>query len=572
MFFFVASIGKIEGIPFLALLPYRLLALAISASILAMYAYLRYLRPLRPQRVAFVPELPSNQAMRIQQAASLTTHVTLAQAKAFAHSIVAPTQLRQRITERYEPSSRTLRHTVTMDVRLPNHLQIGFSMADGQSGGGTQKDSAVVLFPALLPAKGELMDNLRFFSADAEPLPDLAYREYLQLVAAVLRVLLLSAYATKEPDLWKVSPEAVHAERAALDEIIRRNNKPIAYDKSAAKDIANLKAVNKNNLKLAAQLVQLLSSRYAIVVPVPLKADGRFTVGYERTIIPQLDLLGETAGFLGWLKSRARVLFGARPVSLTLPLDNAWTAQSFHMLVHSEEGLYLGSQESPELEPYIRWHDENPRPGTMAPPYYRFRKRLGQSYAHFYTRFFPEPHPDQDPTRYPVPRVRVKFYEAPPGSVFRAAVAAVSAAALIWLVGFVAVRLEFQNSNNLLNTDAPAILLAFPAVIAGWLGFEKPTRRLLEGTLIARFSLLATAAMSIMASGLFMIYQANIHLLHQKTGYGVSILGIHDGAWCVLIMAALINAIGVSFACMMRTWEFLLLSSRANPDGGAISE
>ena len=42
----------------------------------------------------------------------------------------------------------------------------------------------------------------------------------------------------------------------------------------------------------------------------------------------------------------------------------------------------------------------------------------------------------------PVPTVTFQFYERPPGSVFRASVAAVSCVLLVWLVGYLVERID----------------------------------------------------------------------------------------------------------------------------------
>jgi hypothetical protein len=164
----------------------------------------------------------------------------------------------------------------------------------------------------------------------------------------------MMAYRSHERDLEKVDPVAAAIEVEALTQIIRRDITPVPYNVSAEKQIMELDAApNKQALKLAAQLVQRLSSHYAIVLPSRLGDDGRFSISYDCTVIPNLKLIGDSDGLLGWLKSRARVLLGARPVTLTLPLDNAWTTSSYHMFIHSEDGLYLASQEGDFLK--ARW-------------------------------------------------------------------------------------------------------------------------------------------------------------------------------------------------------------------------
>jgi len=149
----------------------------------------------------------------------------------------------------------------------------------------------------------------------------------------------------------------------------------------------------------------------------------------------------------------------------------------------------------------------------------------------------------------------------------RAAVSAVASFLLILLIGIVISR------NPDPGTDAPAILLSLPAIAAAWLGFDNPNRRLLEGTLTARFSLISTAILSIAASGLFMTHKAltpkdndpinaiRYNWLHF--GDNVSVLGVTDISWGVLTMLALINAAYVSYRYIIRTWHYAHLSTRS---------
>ncbi len=334
---------------------------------------------------------------------------------------------------------------------------------------------------------------------------------------------------------------------------------------------------NPAALKLAAQLIKKLSSHYAVVAAVPCPVDGRFVVSYERMMTPTLALAPWSEGILSWMKARARLLLGSRPVDFSISLDNAWTTQSYHLVIDCQDGVFVGVQEAQGLVGYLdaHWNDRQSRLEqsfalektspllelTTPPPYYRFRRRAGQRYAHFYTRFFPEPR-EKLPDGERIPDVRFRFYEVPPGSVFRALIAAAAAALLIWLIGFVTSREPDPG------TDVPAFLLVFPAVAAAWLGFDSQPRRLLEGTLAARLSLLATVLCSIAASGLFMVYKAGLPLLQWKVPPDMQILGITSTAWSVLMLLAVLNASTTGYAYLARTWEFIHLSARTDGFGG----
>ncbi|WP_405431883.1 hypothetical protein [Micromonospora sp. NBC_00617] len=455
---------------------------------------------------------------------------------------------------------------------------------------GSVREQPVILFPVLVPRKGEMVDNLHVLAADGSALPVLSYRQYLQLVAQVLRTLLDIAYGT---DISKSTHgKAFDAEQIALRAVMRRagiidrDDDDSASDEldRAAKSADGPDVVNPAALRLAQQLVKKLTSNYAVVAAVPCPPDGRFVVSYERMMTPALELAPFKNGVLNWLKARARLLLGSRPVDFSITLDNAWTTQSYHLLIDAQDGVFVGVQESEELIDYldahwkrrkeIRREDAKNRrfnssttggstvDTTTPPPYYRFRRRAGQRYAHFYTRFFPEPM-EELKKEHGIPNVRFRFYEVPPGSVFRAVITASAAALLIWLIGFVASRRADPG------TDVPAFLLVFPAVAAAWLGFDGQPQRLLEGTLAARISLVTTVLCSIAASGLFMIYKADLPYFRWENVADMQILGIKSVAWSALTVLATLNAAAIGYAYLARTWEFIHLSGRADNFGSA---
>jgi hypothetical protein len=287
------------------------------------------------------------------------------------------------------------------------------------------------------------------------------------------------------------------------------------------------------------------------VAELPVSEGGRTVAQYQRIIIPAVRFAAKGhARWYSWVKGRARVLLGARPVALTLELKNAWTCKSFHLTVAAPDGLYLGEQKALGLNALMNRRAD----GAPVLPYYRFRARLGQPHAHFYSRFLPAPEEGQQP-----PKLKFRFFEVPPGSVFRAAVAAMSCFVLVSMVAWM------MSHTSDPGTDAPAFLLAFPAVAATWLGFESPTRRLFEGTFTARCSLLITAATAIASSGLFMLYRSEFHSLHGGFPHELAIFGIHEYSWAILVVVAFCNAASLVYITLMRTWAYTYLCSVNRP-------
>ena len=213
------------------------------------------------------------------------------------------------------------------------------------------------------------------------------------------------------------------------------------------------------------------------------------------------------------------------------------------------DGLFLIEQQAINMKKTERMHAID---GPTI-PYLRFRKRLGQAHAHFYARYFPE-----QPEEGEQPMVRFRYAEMPPGSIFSAVVASLAGFLLIWIIGAV---------NSVVTdpgTDAPAFLLAFPAIAAAWLGFEAPTRRLLEGTLAARVSLSLTAIQSIAATALFMLHKGLSDQIERwpHLPAGMSLLGVSDIAWLALLVVALINCSFMVYRYAVAVHEYSLFSSR----------
>lgn len=565
----------LAGIPGLLEYPMLSLTLRVLAGvaltlILWFYAYSAHVVPMRlSHRPAHRFALPQDQAERLQASVARQLALDPVQAMIFVHSVISPSQLRHRIVDQYDAERRTLRQTVSVEARVPAMWMKSLMKSRPDS---NTVSAVSVLLPIILPTKGELLDNFELRGADGAALPAVSYQEYLQVVARIIQTLANACFGATDT-------ETEEAMRLALGDILSRG--PAERPRTAgANAIRNLerheRRVKPQLLGLIASLVEQLAERYAIVAAVPVDTDGRVAFQYQRTIIPTLSML--SAHGLGRFKERLRMLLGARPVSVSVPLESAWTAQSYHLRVNSEDGLYLAFQDAPGLEDYLTTYvdvmtklpvAEQP----PAPPHYRFQSRFGQSFAHFYCRFFPEPFVPRSQTGVTtdrsqvreaqrtgerhVPCVTIGFLEMPPGSAFRAMIAAMASAALIWSVGLMAAR-----GGPL--TDAPTILLAVPAAAAAWLGYEGSRHRLLEATLASRLSLAATFILSLIASCLFMTDTLTPSAAQSASTESLSLLGIHGPFWAALTVAAFINAGIIAFTYAVRSWEFVHLSQREN--------
>lgn len=564
-----------------------LLAL-ILACMFAKYLRNYYLKQIKtgPGRsIGDIAEVPGRQANKLQHVAG-KVGISPRQARIFALAIIEPAQLRQRVAEFYTPSQRTLEQEVKVDVQLPRWMLAPESSSSNTPANGSND----IKFPVLVLPKGALTDNLEVSSADDESVSLLSYREYLQLTAGILRILLAAAYGIQpnghrarfpcftSDDVYK---NPIFVEHEALCEIITRTQANVAGKAThnipqttrkgaeAAEHLENLPIPDENNrvyLLLAAELVRRLSLHYALVASVPITSTGRFSIKYKRTLIPELELSpdgeeadssrrenhAQTARFLTYAKGWLRVLFGTRPINVTVSLDNSWTCQSYHVRVQAPEGFYLARQNFVASDRYRAATAKD----APTPPHYRFRRRLGQSYAHFYGRFFPLPIEGERR-----PKLSLAFFEVPPSSDFNAAIAAVACFGLVWLVGFV------MSRTNSLGSDAPAFLLVFPGVAASWIGFDQPEHRLFEDTLCARLSLVLTTLLSVAASGLFILNTAKLTVFDQTIPFKSSVFGVSKLFWAILTALSFFNALYLLYRWYRNAWRFKHLAGRHDPDG-----
>jgi len=543
--------------------------------------------------------------------------VALEQAEAFTAAIIDLGGLRKRVVEQYVPDSRTLQQRVTVEMQMPQ------SVLTSQENGATRGRSRL-LVPVILPPKGELLDNLVVYGNDDSLLDTLSYREYLSVAAGVLHMLLAVAcdvlpsqlpehvlrcefYAiwglvsrvdgrpdrdaarrghaladTHCRDEGVTGPESADVPQAATSATAPPAEAGAATGPSPAEppDVANgcpsardiatriqgltEGIVNRQALRMAAYLAEILATHYAIVADVAVPDDGRFIIKYERTFIPDFRPAPHTrskprhngASWLMRIGGILNVLFGTGPVDIRVSMDNAWTCQSYHAHVNCPPGLYLSHQELDVPDGYM----DRKAKGAPTPPHVRFRRRLGQSYAHFYGRYLPMPREGEQR-----PKLILDFHEMPPGSVFGAALSAQAAAVLVWIIGFAVSHAPGHG----LGTDAPVVLLAFPGVAASWLGFDTFSRRLFEGALTARLSLACTAVVSMMAAALYLLRNTPTATAHKphSAAHTLALLGVSEVPWILLLVVALFNALYLTYRWLINSWRFSYFASRPDPGG-----
>lgn len=473
-------------------------------------------------------QVPADRATSLQREAKVNSReLQPHEAMVFAGAVIKPEQFRRRVVEEYTPNRRTLKKHTTVDLDIPKRLL-----------GSPDRDH--VYLPVVINKKGDFLDDFHIYEANNDETQWLSYRQYLGLTAEVLHILLLTAY--RLPLRAALPPEAARAEQLALQNIVQRRDpgNPSAPDFSGAKAIERLQVDNPTMRTIASLFTRQLTENYAIVASVDGVVTRQHRFKYQLTLIPEVEHTLSTTRRWSW-SGFGRLILGARPVDLRLDISNAATCESYHLHVHAPDDLYLAQQETIGFDDALERHADN----APTLPHCRFRRRLGQPHAHFYCRYMPAFSENTPPV------IRLRFFEVPPGSVLRAAITAVAALAILWLIGVVNSR--FPDPG----TDAPAFLLTFPVLAATWLGFDAPSRKLLEGSMSARLCLVATAVLSLAGCGLFMLHKSfgQEHRWPQLPGEN-SLFGITDLWWAITVAAALVNAVRISYQCFIRTWEY----------------
>ncbi|SFJ01611.1 hypothetical protein [Amycolatopsis sacchari] len=513
------------------------LAIVILVGIpgLALYSYLFHAKKFREQPLKPFEknrQVAASRSRELQNLASLSKRLTLTQAQVFAIGIVRPAQINQRLVERYTPDRRTLRCSVSVDVNIPKRLL-------------HSTEPQRVYLPAIIAKKGELHDDLMMKNKVGEPITWLSYREYVTFVAEVLHLLLLASYGlargTNLPD------DARTAEEVSLRTIVNRNLDKETADYSGVDLLSKLIPNNNKPRDLAILLVRRLVTHYAITALIDINPSTPTRYSYEHILIPRVKMTGPKNKRKSWsLFGALRIGLGARPVEITIDIDKSAACKSYHLHLDCPDDVYLARQRVFGLEAAVNRRAED----SPSLPQCRFRRRLGQSHAHFYCRYMPQFKENEQP------QIRFDYFEVPPGSMLRAAIAAVACAAIVWTVGLLVSR--YANPD----TDAPAFFLAFPALAATWLGFDPRGNRLLEGTLSARVCLIATAVLSITASGLFIAHKSAQTDDWAKLPEAVSFLGIHYVDWAIVTAIACLNALQSVYKTCIRTWEYSILLTK----------
>ena len=486
--------------------------------------------------------------------------MSAAHIRQFALSVLATQTIRRRVTDEYSAGRRTLTKKVVLEL---DHRVL--TRPDNSARQRRRPDTSRDIVVAMtLPHKGALYDQLEITDGEGKILPSLSHLEYRMLATRTLRVLLRAALHG-----GRMTEQARRAESLALREIIRfagvermqgesRSNFAVRVAdlkarKNAAYDaIREIKGADPRYLDLAIEFTAKLAGNYAIVVLAPAAELQRSVIVYTREIIPDLQVARFTT--LDGVRERIRMYLGTRPNSLVVSARNAVSCQSYHLVVKSSPDLFLGDFDTSSIRTSAHRGDS----GKRLAPYWRVRGRRGQDYFHMYTRALES----NEGRRL---NVRLNFFEVPPGSIGRAALAALAICLVTMTIGLLVV-----TGRGLEAVDTPIVsfLLAVPGIAAAWMGFETRNDQLFEGTVVSRLSLVVTFALS---------FAAAVLLMAQKTGLvPVSPMRIFvfvrtDPYWSALGVVALIHLATVMSIWWLRNRVYRTLTTRPVGDSAVFA-
>lgn len=241
---------------------------------------------------------------------------------AFMDLITTLTQHRSRVVETIDLDGRSINKQVSIEFVLPE---------------SAMDDSIDSLYlPILQPVIGDLVDNFRLTDSSNNSVTNLSYLETVELAAIGLRTLLIIATG-KQFNEWTDT----RAGELILLELIarRRPTDPDSVKSSTDKGLALLEgSPNKEIIEIIRSYLVSLSTGYPIVASVPrnLLISNRVLLKYGQTITP-------ASSSKGW-EGKLRLGIGVRPSQITVPVDLAQTAGSYHLRINGPPEKYVAEQ------------------------------------------------------------------------------------------------------------------------------------------------------------------------------------------------------------------------------------
>jgi hypothetical protein len=245
-------------------------------------------------------------------------------------------------------------------------------------------------------------------------------------------------------------------------------------------------------------------------------------------------------------RDRTRYHLGLRPHEHRITVtEHRWT-QSYHLEFIAPYDQYIHKCRSLAVTPPT----DGAPPGSIVN--YSANGHKGCDYAHIYIR---EAERAQKRKRGDV-LVELDCREKPPGLLGNVTVIALAEAVLIWAVGW-RHNHYFGNRAGSFTADLPALLLAAPGLVVGWVGVQLSGERLRSTSMATMFGLILC--------GLLAIFSTAAALLKASGATFGGWIHVDHPWWLGLMLLSLVVFADLFLRLWVKSRRFLKVI-RAQPD------
>ncbi|WP_412161729.1 hypothetical protein [Curtobacterium flaccumfaciens] len=411
--------------------PLPVVLLVVAALIGVIYAVGQYQFRTRETPLPFVAETAAPPKSADVDTLRTAYNIGPSQAAFFLKALLFPREVFQRIGERAESFSRSIKVTSTFTVQImpPSPDPKKASPPDGQGHGD-------YVIPLHLPTRDSSVDGLRVTDSDGKRTSTLDSRNQTTYIAACIR-LLLDRVGTSVLDGYR-NP-TVGLEQQVLDALSRSKPMPDRHLEGLVERVAAIAASNPpaqraiRNLLLTALRHQIIS----VTIPAETIAKRRWPHTFRYTVeyrtVTGRTLPGAKPGLLDRLVGAidvARLALGVPILRMYLLPNNALRTRSYHAELHGPPGTYYAKGEVLAADDSVRVEGSIPL-------------RHGQRRAHFHLRGASWASP---------PILAASFAERAPGSFATTSMASIAAAVVLWLL----------SAQEIAMSHLPATVAAAP--------------------------------------------------------------------------------------------------------------
>lgn len=393
-----------------------------------------------------------------------------------------PRRYSPRTTEEIEVRDGYYVHSVTREFCLPSPRAAAPGAPEAPS---CQPGELLTYYlPLCKIARGALLDNFRVYANDGSRWPTLGAAESCGLVDFLLERMLRVVAGTPDPngrldgllrafvaDLALESP-LPGTEEASSDTEASDSRDNLLAELATLECPTDLSTAGKadvwrENRGRLAQLIEAVNDAYIVFAPVRRTPSERvvFTYSYARAHHPER---------IPW-RDRFRYLVGLRPHEHAVALGTYGDAQSYHLIFHAPSEQYIYSTHVELIGPARRRRPAG-RLGTVV-----VGRKGALDFAHVHVRTAPAASKISGAAC----TINIDSREKPPGLFGIVACIALAQAILIWTVGIFHSHF-FPGPDAVapvsalggITADLPAVLLALPGILAGWLAAQFTSDRL----------------------------------------------------------------------------------------------